>query len=233
MDQRLKKAGIFLDRVTDSVMTLFCIIIFLIGVYRFYDYAYIFNNAQDKSMMRFKPDYESDDAEITLPDSVAWLMLEDTSVDYPVMQGKDNLEYINKNPYGEYSISGSVFLDTRNSSDFTDDYNLVYGHHMESGLMFGSLDKYLDENYLDGHRNGVLVTKDSTYKIDVFAAVRVVSTDSLVFSPEEHSNEEIIKMLEKDADVFRRPKDGPILALSTCTNNIPDNRLVVMCTIQK
>ena len=233
MNQRLKKAGIFLDRVTDSVMTLFCIIIFLIGVYRFYDYAYIFNNAQDKSMMRFKPDYESDNAEITLPDSVAWLALEDTSVDYPVMQGKDNLEYINKNPYGEYSLSGSIFLDTRNSSDFTDDYNLVYGHHMESGLMFGSLDKYLDGKYLDGHRNGVLVTKDSTYKIDVFAAVRVVSTDSLVFSPEEHSNEEIIKMLEKDADVFRRPKDGSILALSTCTNNIPDNRLVVMCTIQK
>lgn len=42
---------------------------------------------------------------------VAWLTIDDTKIDYPVMQGKDNTEYLNKDPYGDYALAGSIFLD--------------------------------------------------------------------------------------------------------------------------
>ena len=78
---------------------------------------------------------------------VGWIVVDDTNIDYPVMQGYDNSQYLNLDPYGEYSLSGSIFLDSRNSSDFTDPYSIIYGHHMEYGKMFGAIDDYLDDQY--------------------------------------------------------------------------------------
>lgn len=57
------------------------------------------------------------------------------------MQGEDNMEYLNKDPYGDYSLSGSIYMDSRNTSDMSDDYLLLYGHHMENDYMFGSIYK--------------------------------------------------------------------------------------------
>ena len=229
----LKTAGIFIDRMTDNAITLCFLIIFIMGVYCIYDSAYLYNNATDKGAMRFKPDFSSDDAALTLPDSIAWITLDDTTIDYPIMQGKDNLEYIDKNPYGEYSLSGSIFLDSRNSADFTDDYSLVYGHHMEGGLMFGSLDKFFEEEYLKTHRTGKLMTKDTMYELDIFAVIHVLSTDSMIFDPGEHPAEDVWDYMKENASLYFEPKEGRLLALSTCTDNIPDNRSVVFCTIRK
>lgn len=231
-DERFRRAGIRLDRFTDNVLTIFFLFIMLLGVYCVIDSLYLYNNAQDRGSLKFKPDVESDNAQLTLPDSVAWLTLNDTSIDFPVMQGEDNLEYIDKDPYGNYSLSGSIFLDSRNSADFTDDYSLIYGHHMEGGLMFGSLDKYFEEEYLKNHRSGFLITKDTVYRIDVFAVVHVLSTNSLIFDPGEHPAEEVWDFVEKNADVYVEPKEGRLLALSTCTDNVPDNRSIVFCTIR-
>ncbi|MBR1845920.1 MAG: class B sortase, partial [Oscillospiraceae bacterium] len=63
------------------------------------------------------------------------------------MQGETNGKYLNTDPYGEYSLSGSIFLDSRNAGDFSDSYSLVYGHHMADGMMFGALDAFFDEGY--------------------------------------------------------------------------------------
>lgn len=232
-EERLRRAGILLDRFTDDVLTFVLIIIFLFGIYFIYDSAYLYNNASDRGSLRFKPDTETGDTALKLPDSVAWITLDGTPIDYPVMQGEDNMEYIDKNPYGEYSLSGSIFLDSRNSPDFTDGYSLIYGHHMEGGLMFGSLDRYFNEEYLDAHRTGLLVTKDQIYRVSVFAVIHIYSTNSVIFDPGEHPEEEVWKFVEDKAEIFREPEEGRLLALSTCTDNIPDNRSVVMCTIRE
>ena len=71
-------------------------------------------------------------------------------------RGKENYEYLNKDPYGEFSLSGSIFLDARNDPDFKDDYSLIYGHHMEKGAMFGALDDFQDRAYFDQRRSGTV-----------------------------------------------------------------------------
>lgn len=59
-------------------------------------------------------------------DIVAWLSLGGTNIDFPVVQGNDNLTYLNKDIYGDFALSGSVFLDYRCNRNFDDDYFLIY-----------------------------------------------------------------------------------------------------------
>lgn len=55
------------------------------------------------------------------------------------------MEYINKDVYGEFSLSGSIFLSCMNKKDFSDNYNLVYGHHMANGGMFGDVVSFTEK----------------------------------------------------------------------------------------
>ena len=52
-------------------------------------------------------------------DVAGWITIDDTHIDYPVVQGKDDMEYINKDVYGEFSLSGSIFLSCMNKKDFS------------------------------------------------------------------------------------------------------------------
>lgn len=148
---------------------------------------------------------------------VAWLTVDDTSIDYPVMQGETNEEYLNKDPYGNYSMSGSIFLDSRNAGDFTDDYSLIYGHHMEGDYMFGPLHYFLEQDFLDTHRTGELVVGDVTYEITFFAALEASATQELIFNPTEHSAEQVLNYVKDHAQSYEEETgEGSLLALSTC-----------------
>ena len=104
-------------------------------------------------------------------DVVGWIKIFDTHISYPVVQGKDNQEYLNKDVFGEFSFSGSIFLDYRNACDFTDSYSIIYGHHMEYGAMFGDVVEFKNDDYFQEHKTGALFLLDDTYKITLFACV--------------------------------------------------------------
>ena len=113
------------DNFTDKVL-LFCFLCFiLIGLYGVYDSYMVYMNANDTSILKYKPtdDVLPDDKKIS-DDMVAWLTMNDTTIDYPVMQGETNNDYLNKNPYGEYSLSGAIFLDSNNSKNLMMDIHL-------------------------------------------------------------------------------------------------------------
>ena len=93
----------FIDNMIDRAVFLVCLVLFLLGSYGLYDSYMVYKQATDNSILKYKPGYETDDAinkEIE-KNMVAWLTVDDTSIDYPVMQGKDNNEYLNKDPYGD------------------------------------------------------------------------------------------------------------------------------------
>lgn len=233
--KRLKKIVRFLDNLTDKGMFLIFLLFFLIGMYALYDSYMVYKAANDESILKYKPGYEKDAPEKEIKGNmVAWLTLDDTSIDYPIMQGEDNSEYLNKDPYGEYSLSGSIFLDSRNNSDFTDEYSLVYGHHMEHNAMFGALDKYLEEDYFDEHRTGTLYAGDETYKIKLFAVLECAATQGEIFAPTETSFEETEKYIKEKAmylDEGEWDKEERLLAMSTCKYPDTADRTVVIGTI--
>ena len=76
-----------------------------------------------------------------------------------------------KDVYGNFALSGSIFLSSANQPDFTDPYNLIYGHHMSNGAMFGDVVEFTDEAYFTAHETGTLYLPEETRSITIFACV--------------------------------------------------------------
>ena len=104
-------------------------------------------------MVEYKPDeeeglsYNFSQLMAMNPDVCGWIVMDHTGIDYPIVQGEDNFEYLDKDALGNPEISGSIFLDWQNNRKFTDPYMVLMGHHMQAGKMFGDLDKYSDETF--------------------------------------------------------------------------------------
>ncbi len=172
------------------------------------------------------------------PDYRAWLTLYDTSIDHPVVQGNDELYYASHDAYGEVSLAGAIYLSAGNTRDLTDKYNLIYGHHMDNGAMFGALDKYLDEDYILSHKFGILIGKEARYPLEVFAVIITDAYESQIYTTgPQRTVEEIIYFLTHPSDSTTvrwydeeaASRAWKITALSTCMNAETNGRLVVLC----
>ena len=222
----------FVDRITDYALLLFFLLLFLIGGYTMYDTLLIYDAAGGDDLRSFRPMAVTEgeegfvwDMSALSEDVVAWLTVDDTNIDYPVMQGSDNNEYLNKDPFGEYSLAGSIFLDARNAPDFTDPYSLIYGHHMEYGRMFGALDLFLDEEYFDAHRAATLTVADKIYTIQFFACLEADASVQEIFAPTETGG--TLEYVRGHASVWREPEGERLLALSTCKFPQTTARIIV------
>lgn len=219
------------DKTVDTILLIGFLIFILIGGYGVYDSYLVYLHANDTSILKYKPkDNNLQDNKIS-GDMVAWLTMDKTNIDYPVMQGKTNDEYLNKNPYGEYALSGSIFLDSSNSKKFDDGYSLIYGHHMENKGMFGSLDDYTNEKFLAKHKKGTLIIEGKSLKLHLFAVLSIQATNDYVFNPKAHHKEEVINEMKKYASFWDESADiaeKQIIALSTCKSPENDFRTVVV-----
>jgi len=85
-------------------------------------------------------------------DIVGWVQIDETPVDYPVMQTKDDPEYyLYRNFKKEYSEAGTIFMDAASDIYRPTSNWLVYGHHMRSGIMFHDIEKYDNKEFYDKH----------------------------------------------------------------------------------
>ena len=109
----------------------------------------------------------------TCPDVVGWVTIEGTMIDYPIVKGEDNEFYLYHLPDKTKNAAGSIMMDVANSGDFTDDVNILHGHHMKSGAMFGDLDLYRKEAYYKEHPMMRLYTPQGDYDVAIFAAYSV------------------------------------------------------------
>lgn len=219
-----------LNNVVDNVYRIIFILIMLIGLYFVYDTVYVFYNASNgRQLFGFLQQVNRENKEYT-KDYIAWLTVDDTPIDYPIMQGITNTTYLNRDPYGDYSLSGSIFLDTRNAKDFSDSYNLLYGHHMANDFMFGALDAFEDEKYYEKHQTGSITLKDGTvYKLDIFAFIITDVNQSYIFNPE--GSENLLAHLDSNK-FYKKPKNKHIVALSTCLEPGSTKRTVVLATME-
>lgn len=234
----LDKAVRYLDRAEDLAVFLLCMALFLAGAYGLYDSFLVYRGADNGSILKYKPGSKDarDAGKEIQGNMVAWLTLDATGIDYPVMQGGTNTEYLNKNPFGEYSLSGSIFLDSRNSPDFRDGYSLVYGHHMEGGMMFGALDAFLDREFFDTHKSGTLSVGEVSYSIRIFAVIEAEATNEWIFAPTEMEASGTLDYIKKHAVFMDKTAnvDGgkPLLGMSTCKYPDTADRTVVFGVLE-
>ena len=172
-------------------------------------------------------------------DVVGWIKIFDTHISYPVVQGKDNQEYLNKDVFGEFSFSGSIFLDYRNACDFTDSYSIIYGHHMEYGAMFGDVVEFKNDDYFQEHKTGALFLLDDTYKITLFACVETQEFNNKIYNPIVQGKDNLDTLLKyiKDEAVQYRDislnHDDKIIGLSTCAEAGTNERVVLFGRLDK
>ena len=232
----LRKSIIISHKTINAVVAIVAALLFLICLYAMIDAYNVYAGANDSGILKYKPESGNTEKLRELSDdAVAWLTVDDTRIDYPVMQGKNNTEYLNKAPNGEFSLSGSIFLDSRNEKMFSDHYSLVYGHHMEYGAMFGSLDGYADREYFDAHKTGTLtVIKGAEYKITFFASCKAQATEKVIFDPPESDNLSLLEYLNKHSLVYY-PQEvnagSRLIALSTCQSAESNERMIVFGTL--
>lgn len=106
-------------------------------------------------------------------DFIGWITIEDTSIDYPVMQSLyDEEYYIDKDFYGNPNSSGTLFADTSSDISKPSDVVLIYGHNMKAGTMFQNLLKYEDESFYKEHKYINFDTIYGSGRYEVIAAFR-------------------------------------------------------------
>lgn len=103
------------------------------------------------------------------PDVVGWIRIGNTAIDYPVVQGKDNAYYLNRNYKGEEASAGSIFLDFRNDIGKAQPNTVIYGHRMKDGSMFGDLKKFLEEDFFRNNPTFQYDTLYHSYRAEIFS----------------------------------------------------------------
>jgi len=165
------------------------------------------------------------------PDIVAWLYIHDTPVSYPILRGNDNQTYLTRTYDRQTNILGSIFEDYRNEIDLQDLNTIIYGHNTKSDAMFGSLKKYKEQAYADGHLTVCIIKKEGVYVYEIFTVYETLATSdtyTIRFSSEEAFAAYIEEMQSKTVVSVSDPPDGEkIVTLSTCTGSNKAMRLVL------
>lgn len=166
------------------------------------------------------------------PDIVAWIYIEDTEINYPVVQGSDNQYYLKHLFSGEWNSLGCIFLDTRNAADFSDRNSILYGHHMKNGTMFSGLTEYKKQEFYDTHPTILIMTPEQNFRIEIFAgyvanvndnAWKVDFDADTVFEDWQKSVKERSCL---DSEIIPAATDH-IVTLSTCSYEFDNARFVL------
>ena len=176
-----------------------------------------------------KPPYLDDLININ-EDTVGWITIYNTNMDYPIMQGKDDLTYINKDVYGNFSISGSIFLSYQNSKDFSDPYNLVYGHHMDNGAMFGDVLKNKEKDFFNKNNKGILFLPNKVYDLTVMAVLETDAYDHNIYYI-NNNFDYTINYIKNNSLYYKDIEYEHIVALSTCDDATTSGRTILICAM--
>ncbi|WNF38453.1 class B sortase [Bacillaceae bacterium IKA-2] len=165
-------------------------------------------------------------------ETVGWVTLSNSSIDYPIVQTSDNEFYLDYSFERNKSKSGSIFMDYRNNQDLFNRHTILYGHHMRNQSMFSDLLKYQDENHFIENRYITLQTLYEDTKWEIFSAY-VTGTDFYYIITDFGTDDEYVKFLQKiqskstyESEMTITEEDR-ILTLSTCAYDFDDARFVV------
>lgn len=165
-------------------------------------------------------------------DVLGWIVIPNTKVSYPLVQGEDNDYYLNHTWRKTRSVVGAIFMEQQSSADLTDFNTIIYGHRMNNRSMFGRLLDYKKQSYWQDHPRFYITDDSGTHTYEIFAAYEpaVGSTPYCIrFSNDTEKQTFINYGLEHsviETGVVPEVTDR-IVTLSTCTGNGHATRWVV------
>ena len=172
---------------------------------------------------------------------IGWLKIDDTIIDYPVMQTSNNEYYLDHNFNQEYDKNGSLFLDCDCSIYPVSTNLIIYGHHMKNGSMFAGLEDYLSPEFRDAHPVVEFDTLEDYGDYEVMAIFTMSAADQnhplyeWITGGTQEAFEEYVSYV-KEHSVYKMGTDTGIdakwgnhlLTLITCEYTHKDGRLIVV-----
>ena len=182
----------------------------------------------------FKIDFEA--LKQKNPDTVGWLKVENTLVEYPVVRTGDNDFYLTHSFDKSYNSAGWAFMDFTNTNIEKDKNVVIYGHNRRDDSMFGTLKNILQPEWYNNAQNKYVtfITETGNYKYEVFSVYQIEKEDYYIQTAfNDNKFEEFIKTIKsrsvKDFEV-EVTSDDNILTLSTCAN---DNKYRIVLHAKK
>lgn len=156
-------------------------------------------------------------------DTVGWLKVKNTKINYPVVQSSTNSYYLNRDFNKRKNSMGWIFMDYRNDPVNLDQNTIIYGHNIKQGIMFGTIKNMMKKDWYNKESNLTITfnTPTKNMKWKIFSLYRIEPTEDYL-QTEFNSNEDfrnfinmITKRSIKDFKV-EVPDGAKIITLSTC-----------------
>ena len=237
------KAG---DKVLSILAIVLMVTMLSYGGYSLWDTYSMMTGAFFKSdLLQYRPSVDNpEETRLSLAellginkDTRGWITIDGTHIDYPMVQGRDDMEYVNKDVTGEFSLTGAIFLSAYNEANFSDPYMLTYGHHMDNGGMYGDVMEFIEKDYFDKHTTGTLFMPDGkARKMEVFACIECDAYDSNIYHVQDKKGQimQLVDYLKKNSTHYRdigMKESDQIMALSTCVSLETNGRVVVLARV--
>ena len=170
-------------------------------------------------------------------DIVGWLKIDNTTINYPIMQNiNDPNYYLRRDFYKNYSSYGTPYM--AKQCNLNSDNIVIYGHHMKNNKMFGELEKYKSKDFYNNHKIITFTTLEKEYSYEIFAVFKTTVYTKNTFRYYENINFENKKMYNdfinicKDKSLYQtgiKIKDKEkLITLSTCEYSNKNSRLVIV-----
>lgn len=182
----------------------------------------------------FTGDIDFDKLRSINPDVIGWIYYEDTVIDYPVVQGRDNEKYLYTLFDGSTGGFGTLFADASTEAPFRQFNTIVYGHHMRNGSMFAPLKHLKEKSYCDEHPQLELITPEGKFHLEIWAFLNEPA-DSKIYTTNIHDPGERTEYLDMIEDLASYKTDVEVsntdrlVILSTCAYEYQDARYMVVC----
>lgn len=229
-----------MKRMINNILLIICIFIFCISTWKLYGYYRSYKKAKDTYSKIAKENVKISKNERKIDfkklksqnqDIAGWIYIRGTTIDYPIVQGKDNEEYLHQDFNKKKSSSGTIFLDNNCKKDFTSDNNIIYGHHMKNGTMFAQLLKFREKSFLKKHNEIMIFTPDRTIHLKVINAYAQKAQNKIpvTFANDKQKKAYIKKIESMSEQTIKtsRINDSHIYTFVTCSYEGEDNRTYV------
>lgn len=155
-------------------------------------------------------------------DTVAWIKVPNTLINYPIVQREDNKFYLKNDFYKKQNIYGWIFADFRDEFPNLSQNTIIYGHNTSIGIMFGDLINLLDQKWYENEENKYiyLSTTEKEYKFEIFSVYKINTTNDYIKVDFNNDFNEYIQMVSGRSfiDFKTKVENEKIITLSTCYN---------------
>lgn len=220
-----------------TLVLLIVLLLFVIGALAcwYLDYAH-----GDISYEAAKENYTDEDTvdlealQAKNPDIRAWIRIDGTNIDYPVLWSGNDNDYLRHTYSGDYNVLGSIFIWQKNHPDFSDRNTLVFGHNTWNGQMFGQLRKYKKQSFFEEHPTITIYTPSTKLKYKIVAAY-LTTTDSNIYTASFEDEQQYADWLNDklqrsviDTKAEKASGTEQTIVLSTCAKSKSNQRFVVV-----